>query len=482
MNANDTASKAGIASAALADLFDEELRAMGAADIASIEDGLLGVGHEVMAKAFASALQRYDLRLCASLPEGAKVHDRRGRTLATKMGDVTFEWTRVRAADGGIDVPLADAVDLPVGCRVSPAACSFLVEAACDVPYARAARLLAKAGGSAVSAMTVKNALLKTGSLAAEEDAAAAESLYGDGVLPGGEEVADELCLEADGTWFSVQKPKPGQPRRLEVKAVVAYAGKEERGGKVRRVGVARHACVAAPGEFAREAVAAVGREYDLSKVKRVHVGSDGEPWCKGIGSLMPKAEAVGHLDPFHVNRAVASCFREPGAASAVLGCVYGGDKGSAPRLLAAAAGLGLARPKRTAEVVRYLENNMEIIAVEGPSLGTMESENQHVYGVRMDSFPCAWSVRGASDMARLRCRSVSGRKIPRMTREKSMSARKLAAKRRRELAPYMGGSGRLPESAGRGYEAPHRASVANLPAKVCYAANVDGGMVAIRG
>lgn len=63
-----------------------------------------------------------------------------------------------------------------------------------------------------MSAMSVKNALLKAGSLAAEEDAAAAESLYGDGVLPGGEDVAEELCLEADGTWFSVQKPKPGQP------------------------------------------------------------------------------------------------------------------------------------------------------------------------------------------------------------------------------------------------------------------------------
>lgn len=222
MNANDTASTAEIASAALADLFDEELRAMGATGIAALEDKLLGVGHEVMARAFSSALQRYDLRLCASLPEGAGIHDRRERTLATKMGDVTFRWTRVRAADGGIGVPLADAIDLPVGCRVSPAACDFLVEAACDVPYARAARLLAKAGGSRVSAMSVKNALLKAGSLAAEEDAAAAESLYGDGVLPGGEDVAEELCLEADGTWFSVQKPKPGQPRRLEVKVCFA--------------------------------------------------------------------------------------------------------------------------------------------------------------------------------------------------------------------------------------------------------------------
>lgn len=474
MDPNDTASKMEAASAALAELFDEELRAMGGTDIASIEDRMLGLGHKAMACALGRALEAYDLRICAQLPEGAKAHDRRWRALATKMGDVRFRWTRVRAADGGVDVPLADAVDLPVGCRVSPAAAGFLVEAACDVSYARAARLLAMSGGSSVSAMSVKGALLRAGALAAE-------SLYGDGVLPGGEDVAEELCLEADGTWFSVQKPKPGQPRRLEVKAVCAYAGKTERGGKIRRVGVARHACVAAPGVFAREAVAAVGRDYDLSKVKRVHVGSDGEPWCKGIGSFMPKAEAVGHLDPFHVNRAVSSCF--PGAGpSAVLGCVWGGEKEAAPKILAAAAELGLARPKRTAEVVAYLENNMEAIANEGPSLGTMESENPHVYGVRMDSFPCAWSVRGASDMARLRCRSVSGRPIPRMTRERSMSEKRRAARERRALAPYTGGSGRAPESAGHGYEVPHRASTANLSAEVCYAANVDGGMVAIKG
>ena len=163
-------------------------------------------------------------------------------------------------------------------------------------------------------------------------------------VTCGGEGVAEELCLEADGTWFSVQRPGPGEPRRLEVKAVCAYAGKEERGGKVRRTGVARHACVAAPGEFAREAVAAVGGVYDLSKVRKVHVGSDGEPWCKGIGSFLPKAESVGHLDPFHVNRAVSSCFSGPGAASAVLGMVWGGDKESAPAMLSACAGLDLYR------------------------------------------------------------------------------------------------------------------------------------------
>ena len=38
-----------------------------------------------------------------------------------------------------------------------------------------------------------------------------------------------------------------------------------------------------------------------------------------------------------------------------------------------------------------------------------------------------------------------------------SMSERRLAARRRRELAPYAGGAGGVPESIGRGHEPPHR-------------------------
>lgn len=88
MSQSDTASRADLAAAALADLFDEEIRAMGDAGIADIECRALELGHKAMAAALGRALERYDLRLCSSLPEGAGVHDRRGRTLATKMGGV----------------------------------------------------------------------------------------------------------------------------------------------------------------------------------------------------------------------------------------------------------------------------------------------------------------------------------------------------------------------------------------------------------
>ena len=43
---------------------------------------------------------------------------------------------------------------------------------------------------------------------------------------------------------------------------------------------------------------------------------------------------------------------------------------------------------------------NIDAIYTGGPSLGTMESEQQHVYGCRMDAFPCAWTLRGAVSLA----------------------------------------------------------------------------------
>lgn len=484
MAGNDTAPAALRAAQALSDLFFETLRVAGsAATFESFEDDAIRMGHEAMASAMASALERLDALLCSSLPAGARVHDRRERTLATKTGDVTFRWTRVRDSRGFSGIPLAEALDLAHGCRVSPAAASFLVVAGAEVSYAKAASLLERAGGSRVNATTVMAALRQAGALCAEEDERAARDLYESGVLPGGDDECAELCLESDGTWFSVQKPKEGEPRRLEVKAVAAYSGKEVRGGKVRRVGATRHAMVGSVSEFMPQAVAAAGSRYDLSKVRRVHVGADGEPWRINAGAWFPKAEAIPHLDPFHVNRAVLSCFPDPKAGWHVLDAIADGDVEEGCRLMEACADLGEARPKRVARVVAYLRGNASAIAVEGPSLGTMESGNQHLYGVRMDSFPCAWSREGASAMARVRSRLHSGREVPRMTRAGSETPRRRARRERREL-DWLGSQGlsasAVVECPPRGYEPPHRASVASLSAEVRYAAGVDGGMVAM--
>ncbi len=443
-----------------------------AADFAAFESAAIDAGHACVAEAMALALEALDARLMAERPRSLKCHDVRRRVLATEVGDVSFSLRRYRDAAGNDAYPLADALDLPWGARVSPGAAGFLVEAAAHVSYAKAARLLARRGSS-VRPTTVMRCLREAGALCAEGDAEAAKSLYADGVLPDGAEVAPELCVEADGTWFSIQAAPEGFPKRAEVKAMVAYAGKSDESGRVRRRGCVHHALVGPAGELWPEAVAATGAAYDLSRVERVHLGGDGEPWCAELGRWMPRASVAFHLDPFHVNRAILSCFADPRLGWNVADVAGGGDVAEAVALMRAAAGMGLARGKRVEEVARYLEGHSDSIAAEGPSLGTMESENQHLYGVRMDSFPCAWSVRGASDMARLISRRESGRGVPRMTRERSMGAARRERRERRELA-HLERRGlpasKVVKSVGSGYLPPHQVDTSRIDAGKAYA------------
>lgn len=447
------------------------------------EDLCLRAGHDVMREALARALELLDDKLCASLPGGVRVHDARERTLATKMGDVSFRCRRCRDEAGRTVVPLADALGLQWGARVSPAARAFLVDAGAEVSFASSAALLASAGGSAVSAPTVMRAVRRSGELCAAEDEAAAASLFADGVAPDAECAADDLCVEADGTWIRLQGAPEGSPGRVEIKALVSYAGKERGGSRVSRVSPVRHGCVGTPAQFWTQGIAAVAGRFDLSRVGRVHFGCDGESFYKDGASYLPGGvESDTHLDPFHVNRAILSCFPagERRLAGNVLGAAIDGDAASAAALLDAAFELGAAK-SHAPRVAAYLRNNEGIIYTGGPSLGTMESEQQHVYGCRMDAVPCAWSAAGADAMARIRSRRCSKRPVPVPTREQSVTPRRASRNERRELA-FLAGKvdTRVPKSVGSGRGAEHSASLAPFSAEVRYAAGIDSGMVAI--
>ena len=215
-------------------------------------------------------------------------------------------------------------------------------------------------------------------------------------------------------------------------------------------------------------------------------MGTDGEGWCERGTEFFPaKVRSTGHLDPFHVNRAVLSCFDADSRQGAwhVLDVLNDGDKEEACRLLEAMRDMGIAREKRSTEVIGYLRNNIDLIAVEGPSLGTMESENQHLYGARMDSVPCAWSRSGASAMARVISRKHSKREVPRMTRVRSLTPKRAKQRERKILAALNTGStGKLVESVGSGYLPPHHASFVGMSADVRYAAGIDKGMIPVWG
>lgn len=472
---NTTAFDLASATACLARAFLAALERTPDMTFEALEGEVLSIGHRAISKGLELALEALDARLCSQLPAGHHVHDSRDRELATQVGDIRFSYRRVKDQHGYAYSPLAEALDLPCAARISPGAASWLVDAAILVSYERSAALMRRAGGSRVSATSVMNQVRRAGALCEAEDERAAESLYESGVLPGGEHVAGHINVEADGTWVSLWRPEKGAPRRIEVKAVVAYDGKEQRGGKTRRTNVVRHACVGAPSDFWAQGVAAIGTRYDLSQVKTCDLGTDGEGWCKAGPAFLGGIETTSHLDPFHVNRAVERCFSDKSLAGRVVGVVWDDGVDSAVALMRASAEQGLAAEGAALQTIAYLKNNREAIEADGPSLGTMESENQHLYSVRMDSFPCAWSARGASDMARIISRSFSGRERPRVTRANSATAHRKSMLERRKIAIYeQGGAGRMVESAGSGYEYPHKASVAGMKSSIRHAAAID--------
>lgn len=479
MSLNDTpqtASDRAQAELFLASAFAEIMASQGG-DLEQIEDACVSAGHELMAAAFGLALERLDGALGSRLPQDVRPHDRRSRTIATKMGDVRFSYRRFRDAHGNTVVPLADALDFPWYARISPAARSFLVAAGADVSFSKSAGLLGMAGGSHVSAVSVMRSLHRAGELCADEDAAAARSLVDDGVVPDAECEAGEICVESDGTYFKLQGGGS-----VEVKAMVAYAGKVAEGGKVLRAKPVRHGCATrAPREFWEESTAAVGTRFDLSKIELAHMGSDGEAQYLS-GFLRCGCDETHSIDPFHVNRKVRSCFKREDKALAdnILGVAIDGDAAAAADLLELSGKLGIAK-KSYAEAASFLRDNAELIYRPGAaSLGTMEAEQQHVYGARMDSVPCGWSVAGADAMARVRSRMASHRELPRLTRELSVTPRRrrrAEAREMRALASMV--DTKVPLSVGKGRGAEHVSSVACMSAQVRYAAGIDSGMVA---
>lgn len=454
---------------ALAEMFTES--AFSCRDFASFEHDSIGIGHECISEALALALEALDARLMGERPAGLVCHDVRRRTLATEVGDVDFSIRRYRDRFGCDVYLLADVLDIPYGSRISPGAAGFLVQAAAHVSYARSAALLAR-HGSRVRPTTVMRLMRETGSLCTEEDERAARSLYADGVIPDAECAEEELSIEADGTYFRVQGAAEGGPRRCEVKAMVAYGGKRAEHGKVRRLGAVRHALVGESSELWSQGIARTGEKYDLAKAKRVHLGSDGEPWCRQAERYLPKSDVTFHLDPFHVNRAVMACVKDKKLAWNIIDVIDDGGTDEAVALIKACKDFGLAQERRADAAIGYLEGNKDAISVDGPSLGTMESENQHLYGARMDSVPCAWSVKGASDMARIISRRESGKEIPRMTRERSAGRARAERRERKELSFYgrEGSAGRMVESVGVGYLPPHQADTRKMRTGKAYA------------
>lgn len=438
-----------------------------------MEGNVLSSIMEAAAAAYAQALEEMDRELCASLPEGMHVHDIRTRMVATRLGDVSFRRRRCTDRAGNVDAPLDALMGLAPSARISPGLEAELVWLAAQASYPHAADVAACTGSSAVSRDAVMRCVRRAGRACEADDRSRELELWQDGVVPEGRISSGILCVESDGTVIALQHAS-GR-RHLEIKAMTAYRGKERHGRKNLRLDPVSFGCAGTPDELWRQGIAALGSACRLDAVEEVHSGFDGASWCSGglgwLGAI--GCDAVGHMDPFHVNRAVSACFGREHEEERLQAMrpIYGGDAEGCAGLLERMAREGTAKADIAPGVIRYLRSHADRIGVPGPSLGTIESENQHAYKSRMAGVPCAWSMQGASDMARIRSRQASGRPIPHLSPEERRSAKRRGRRKRKEesILPSGPAASCAAASEGKGYEYPVRGSVGAMGAEVRY-------------
>lgn len=389
-------------------------------------------GFEVIAAAMSAALEAYDDELSLQRPVTWKVKDRTSRSPVSEVGQLSFSRRVYIDEVGERRYMLDEVMDLPKRARLTPGAFDKLTGFGVETSYHAAARLFNRHIGCAVTAPTVMNALRESAAMLKGESEAAARRLFEDGEAPDGELVRSEVVVEADGVWVPRQverRTKGGRlrdgdekPKGFEVKAMVAYSGKERKGAAtVCRDKVAFDA-VTNPDSFWKQGVAALSGKFELGKVQRFHLGADGGAWCSKLPDYVPHAQVDFRLDQFHVNEAVIKAIRDRQDRSEAFHILY--HEGPEAligfmRDLKARDEFAKGAKRRNSLVelsrgIKYIEAFKEHIDANGLSMGTMESANAHVIGARMKSRGGAWSRDGGNAMARARAHVANGGRLPR--------------------------------------------------------------------
>ena len=169
------------------------------------EEFVLKEGTEVLRNAMCRALEKLDDTIFSEHESSFSVKEKRMRTLASTLGDLKFK-RRIYIDKYGNSAPLLDEkLDIGFRSRISPLAFEFLVDMASVVSYQEASNILAGKGGSIVSANTVMRAIHRVGEDCKIEDEKLAYSLYVEGLLPESKNESEEIFLESDGTYASLQ-------------------------------------------------------------------------------------------------------------------------------------------------------------------------------------------------------------------------------------------------------------------------------------
>ena len=391
--------------------------------LAEYVNGITDELHKLGLEMIRESLETMDELLCKSTLRKRKwvveAHSR--KQLITSLGSVVFDKTLFTNKENGQSEYLLDRIiGLGRNERMTEDAEAKMLEEAVQTSYRRggeAASLTAE-----VSKQTVKN---KIHHLEFPKDT----------VNDKHKKTVDYLYIDADEDHVSLQfrdrkgdliKNEKGQKNNcLITKLVYIYEGIENEAPRSKRHCLVNpyYFCDVNAGrdneEFWNEIYRYMDDHYDLEKVKKIYINSDGGGWIKT--GLKKIAGTVHVLDGYHLEQSIIRLTshmkdsRED-AANEVRTAIRAHTKSAFENVVERLLGCledesGI---KRIEEARRYILSNWSAAKLrlkhkEGVKGSSTEGHVSHVLSSRMSSRPMGWSRTGATKMARLRAYYLNG-------------------------------------------------------------------------
>lgn len=422
-------------------------------------------GKGLRAEALRLELQAFDDLLAKDVPTSWRLKEYRRRTIITLVGKITY-MRRIYSEPSGIcHAYLDEILGIRTRFKLAPDAFIWIVKTAADISFRKTAQAFYERTGAKISHWLVMSCVHEEGTLILEE---AYQRAFGDATrdrdgLPFSSEI---LFVEWDGVHIPLQKSFHGpriarhvyehdrKKRSFELKVANFYAGKDARG---RRLGCAHFAFDGAPSYFWPLLDGEIASVYDTEVIHTVHTSSDAAGWCmdSDLALIDTASEVSHHLDRYHLNREIRRAF--------------GGKSSKAAHFIRLAYEKRMKRLVRDLQLVinhakdkerylslqSYLTNNLALIEKgRGPSMGTQEGSNAHVYAARMKVWGGAWSRKGGACMAAVRARLASKKELIFPTGDNVLyDDYQITRRRDYEEDRLIQRKNYTPESEGKGYE-----------------------------
>lgn len=441
--------------------------------LVACEDLSTHLGHvdrtlkDIRVEALRGELSSFDDLLAQDIPDGWRFKEYRKRTIVTLAGEITYK-RRIYTEPSGICHALLDEVlGIRTRFKLAPDAFLWIAKTASDISYRKTAKAFSDLTGAQISHWLVMAVVHEEGALILEEchqQACRTEKSDAASLIS-----QETLFVEFDGIHIPLQKTGHGplRPRweyerdrerhDFELKVATVYAGKDKRR---RRAGIIEFCADEPAACFWPLLSSRIGHTYDVGDIRRVHTSADAAGWCKNNGlDLGVSGPFINHhLDRFHLNREIRRAFGRTKQASHFIALAYAKRAGRLARDLQLVINHAKSSDKRRyLKLQVYIHSNLELIAKgAGPSMGTMEGTNAHVYAARLKCWGGAWSRHGASSMALIRARIASGLPLIAPKVDNAVLDDSQIRRRRRYEESLLGGSYDHRLSVGHGYEPPH--------------------------